>query len=312
MNIAFIEPHIAVCGGIRRIIEISNRLADRGHEITWLIPQRVYDSRQFGGWMEQKFEIKPLSYGYDCVPFDVVVFNEETQYVEAKRVRAKSRVYYALHWAVLHKDYNVLRECYNGGFRLIANSNWTADAMLLETGVRPPVVNGAINPAIFHLPVAPVPQSCDILNYGASRPWKGKDIAVGIANRLGDVILRLLGDDSGIPQNELHKVYASSGCYLSTSWYEGWNWPGLEAMACGTPLVISDDGGSRDYAIHEHNALVFPAYDIEAGANNVRRVLTDPDLRTTLIENGLKTVKRFQWEQEIAHFEAILKEYSNG
>lgn len=312
MTIAFIEPHLSPCGGIRRIIEISNRLVDRGHQVTVLLPDWVYKGRQFGGWLEQKFDIKPITYGYDCIPFDIVIFNEETQYMEAKRVRGKQRFYYALHWAVLHKDFNVLRECYNGGFRLIANSNWTADAMLLETGVRPPVVNGAVNTKLFHPPVAPVPQTCDILNYGATRAWKGKAIAIEIAKRLEPITIRFMGDDSGVPQNELHKVYASAGCYLSTSWYEGWNWTGIEAMACGTPLVISDDGGSRDYAIHEHNALVFPAYDIDAACDNVRRVLTDPDLRLKLVKNGLETVKRFRWDQEIAKFEAILEEYRNG
>ena len=34
MKISFIEPHLKIYGGIRRIIELSNRLTERGHDVT--------------------------------------------------------------------------------------------------------------------------------------------------------------------------------------------------------------------------------------------------------------------------------------
>jgi hypothetical protein len=34
MKISFIEPHLKVYGGIRRIIELANRLTKRGHDVT--------------------------------------------------------------------------------------------------------------------------------------------------------------------------------------------------------------------------------------------------------------------------------------
>lgn len=34
MKISFIEPHLKIYGGIRRIIEFANRLAERGHDVT--------------------------------------------------------------------------------------------------------------------------------------------------------------------------------------------------------------------------------------------------------------------------------------
>lgn len=310
MTIAFLEPHISVCGGIRRVIEISNRLFDRGHSVSWFIPDWVYDSGQLGGWMEQKFTVYPMSTiqkMHGPGKYDVVIFNEETQWSIARSFPAKARIYYALHWSVLHKDYNDIRNCYNGGFHIIANSNWTARAMLLETGAKPPVVNGAINPQVFH--EVDGPKTTDILTYGASRLWKGKYIAEAVFDTLKDkgVTMQILGDNSGIPQSEMAKAYGSARCYLSTSWYEGWNWPGLEAMACGTPLVISDDGGSRDYAVDEHNCLVYPARDIEAATKCVLRVLGDTKLQSKLRTNGLKTVKERNWDTEITKFEGLLK-----
>lgn len=308
MIIAFVEPHIAVCGGIRRVIEMSNRLFDRGHSVSWFIPDWVFDSGQLGGWMEQKFSVIPMR-AIDQItgPYDVAIFNEETQWPIARRIPAKARVYYALHWAVLHKDYNDLRNCYNGGFHIVANSNWTADAMLLETGARPEVVNGAVNPQVFHK--MNEAKTVDILTYGASRLWKGKAIAEGVFEKLKheDISMKIFGDNSGIPQEAMALEYASARLYLSTSWYEGWNWPGIEAMACGTPLVISDDGGSRDYAIDGYNCLVYPARNIERASQCVWEVLKSERLRTKLIANGLKTVEQFRWDKEMDRFEAILK-----
>ena len=34
LSIGFIEPHLEVYGGIRRILEFSNRFVDRGHDVT--------------------------------------------------------------------------------------------------------------------------------------------------------------------------------------------------------------------------------------------------------------------------------------
>lgn len=34
MKISFVEPHLKIYGGIRRVIELSNRLTERGHNVT--------------------------------------------------------------------------------------------------------------------------------------------------------------------------------------------------------------------------------------------------------------------------------------
>lgn len=322
MQIAFIEPHINVCGGIRRVIEFSNRLSDLGHAVTWFIPDWVYDSKQLGGWMPQKFNVYPLRYtdmlrgsitDKEKKPprYDVVVFNEETQWQIARKFPADVRVYYALHWAVLHKDYNMLRNCYNGGFRIMANSTWTAESMLLETGSLPEVVYGGITEALFH-PVS-VPKQYDILAYGATRAWKGTDLVKAVFEKLvaqdKDLTMMTFGDNSGIKQEDMADAYGVCRVYLSASWYEGWGWPALEAMACGTPVVMSDDGGCRDYAVNNENCLMFKPRDVEHAASLVRRVLEDPRLAQRLSHSGLETAKRFRWDPEVKKMEALFKKW---
>ena len=297
MLIAFLEPHLQICGGIRRIIETANGLVERGHRVVVILPDYAYQSGQHGGWLEQKFEITSESLANDWILrhtdpaknhpwFDVLIFNEETQYKVARKIKADVRVYYALHYSVLHKDLNVLRNCYNGGFHILANSNWTADAMELETLSRPPVIHGGLRHDIFH-PVE-IGKKFDISTYGATRFWKGGWIADYVAKRLNKTLFKF-GNDCGLPQEKLAEGYCQSKVYLSCSYYEGWNWPALEAMACGVPVVMSEDGGSGDYAKDGFNCLKFSPRDAESAAKAVEHVLKDSALRESLIKNGIDT-----------------------
>ena len=86
--------------------------------------------------------------------------------------------------------------------------------------------------------------------------------------------------------------------------------PAMEAMMCGTALVTTDTGGSRDYALNEETALVSPIKNPEALAKNLIRVLTNDSLRLQLGEKGYQKIQQFSWdlncEQLIECFEKSL------
>lgn len=94
----------------------------------------------------------------------------------------------------------------------------------------------------------------------------------------------------------LGKLYASSDLYVSASWGEGLGYPPLEAMICGTPVVLTDSGGVRDYAEHEQNCLLVPPKDVPTMAAAIERVLGDEELARHLSENGVQTAKRYDWK----------------
>ncbi|NUN97501.1 MAG: glycosyltransferase family 4 protein, partial [Candidatus Omnitrophica bacterium] len=83
--------------------------------------------------------------------------------------------------------------------------------------------------------------------------------------------------------------------------------PPLEAMACGTPVVLTDSVGVREYAMHEGNCLMVPPGDPSALASAIRRALEDRALRERLAENGLATVPRFTWENMVEDFDSALQ-----
>ena len=72
--------------------------------------------------------------------------------------------------------------------------------------------------------------------------------------------------------------------------------PAMEAMMCGTVLVTTDTGGSRDYALNEKTALVSPIKNPEALAKNLIRVLTNEPLRLQLAEKGYQKIQQFSWD----------------
>jgi glycosyltransferase involved in cell wall biosynthesis len=51
-----------------------------------------------------------------------------------------------------------------------------------------------------------------------------------------------------LPPDVMPSVYNAVDCLLFSSWYEGFGWPPLEAIACGVPVVASNAGSpSGDY-----------------------------------------------------------------
>ena len=113
---------------------------------------------------------------------------------------------------------------------------------------------------------------------------------------------------SNIDDEKLSRLYSSADAFIFTSYAEGFGLPPLEAMACGTPVVMSDNKGSRDYAVNGYNALVSQPGDVKSLSDNLIKVLQDDKLREKLIENGLETVKRFTWSHTVNNFEKVLRE----
>src|SRR4029077_10634374 len=127
------------------------------------------------------------------------------------------------------------------------------------------------------------------------RAWKGTDTIVEAAHVLGVPVERYAGKN--LEQDALGREYAAARVFAVGSWFEGFCQPGLESLACGTPLVTTDNGGCREYAIHEEAALGVPPGDARAMADAVQRLLEDDALAGRLVANGLDVVERdFDWE----------------
>jgi glycosyltransferase involved in cell wall biosynthesis len=93
---------------------------------------------------------------------------------------------------------------------------------------------------------------------------------------------------------DLPRWYNHADLFVYPSVYEGFGLPPLEAMACGTPVVVSSAGSLREVA--GDAALFVEPSDVGALVQACRRVLDDRTLRSELIRAGLERAALFSWD----------------
>ncbi len=135
--------------------------------------------------------------------------------------------------------------------------------------------------------------------------WKNKDIMKIIDDNKEYVIY--LGYISDL---ELAKVYNLASLFVFPSFYEGFGFPPLEAMACGTPVITSNVSSLPEVG---GDAVIYcNPYDIEDIKEKIEMVLNNKELQRKMIEKGLKRVKQFTWEKAAKkHLEVFNKVLKN-
>ena len=96
-----------------------------------------------------------------------------------------------------------------------------------------------------------------------------------------------------VPHEDLAGLYSGAAAFVFPSLYEGFGFPVLEAMACGVPVICSNTS-SLPEVVGEAALLVDPQ-DTAALAQDITRVLTEPDTRAALIQKGFAQIQKFTW-----------------
>lgn len=98
-----------------------------------------------------------------------------------------------------------------------------------------------------------------------------------------------------VPLRDLPYLYNAACVHVHPSYYEGFGLTPLEAMACGTPTVVSNVS-SLPEVVGDAGLLVSPD-EVEELAVAIWRVLDDSELHQTLREKGLKRAQQFSWRK---------------
>ena len=101
----------------------------------------------------------------------------------------------------------------------------------------------------------------------------------------------------------LRELYRNSHVFLHVSWTEGVPQVLFESFAAGLPVVATAVGGVPELA--EGRSVLIPPGDADAAAEATRRVVSDPELRTQLVDAGLECVGRFSLDSEAQRVTAL-------
>jgi len=121
--------------------------------------------------------------------------------------------------------------------------------------------------------------------------WKVEPILARIASSPRAASIKRLGYTG---DDILPALYAGAEAFVLPSFYEGFGFPPVEAMACGTP-VVSSTGGSLAEVLGD-GAVLLDHDEVEGWLTAIRQVLQVFELRKALIARGHQTAAGYTWQ----------------
>ena len=223
------------------------------------------------------------------------------------------------------EDRELANRSYELPLRQITISIWLKNLFKEKTGHDIPVVHPGVDHDTFYpREVKKTGDRFRVLCLGQQRRWKGFPEALEamkiVMSKRSDVDFLAYGMnppdiDTDVPyrhirapsDDELAELYSSADVFFSSSWYEGFGGPAIEAIACGAPIVTTRDG-TEDFAFDEKNSLVVPAKDPESLADAILRLIEDRGLADKFRQEGIRTARRFTWNRMTEETEELFQE----
>lgn len=115
-------------------------------------------------------------------------------------------------------------------------------------------------------------------------------------------VIQFLGP---VTEEEKWNLLARASALFFPSWYEGFGLPVLEAMAVGTPAIVSDRGALPEVG---GDAVIYvDPEDIESMSFALTQCLLIPEGTKEICDIGFKRVREFSWEKTAKHTLDILE-----
>lgn len=109
-----------------------------------------------------------------------------------------------------------------------------------------------------------------------------------------------------VPADEKVLWLSSATAFVYPSNYEGFGLPPLEAMACGTPIIVSTAASLPEVA-GDAGVQIDPA-DVRGWTQALQRVWEDAAFRAELIDRGVRQARKFNWRETARQIAAAYRQ----
>ena len=135
-------------------------------------------------------------------------------------------------------------------------------------------------------------------------------------DRLKSIAVRLgIGDrvtfSGAVPHTELPTYYRAADVFVLPSYYESFGLAALEAMACGTPVVVSRVGGLKSFVRSGETGYLIPWHCPEPFAERIDMLLANPSLREAMGRAARAKAEQMTWDgvaERMLGFYSFVKE----
>ena len=124
-----------------------------------------------------------------------------------------------------------------------------------------------------------------------------KDVELERLNTLADKldISDIVTFTGSVDQKQLPNYYNAADVFVLPSWYESFGLAALEAMSCGTPVVVSRVGGLTTFVEHGKSGYLVPWRCPEAFARSLEILLENPSLRKAMGNAARNKAQSLSW-----------------
>ncbi|EKQ66734.1 glycosyltransferase [Leptolyngbyaceae cyanobacterium JSC-12] len=165
----------------------------------------------------------------------------------------------------------------------------------------------------------------ELLFVGRLVPYKGADLVIEAVGQLNPALqqrisLTIVGDGSErgelenrvaeldlqetvkfvgwVKQQETYEYYSKSDIFCFPSVREFGGAVVMEAMACGLPCIVVNNGGIAEYVTEETGFKIEPVsreFVIQEMAGKIQQLVEDQGLRSQMSQKAVERAKEFEW-----------------
>lgn len=235
-------------------------------------------------------------------------------------------------------------ETYKKADRILAGSTYTLNLLkemfdLPDSKISLFYENGISNDFLINQKVSHNTSKINLLFVGRLVPYKGASMVIEAISHLEPAIqekihLTIVGDGSEksnleqmvqahttvslvgwVNQQEIREYYRNADIFCFPSIREFGGAVVLEAMACGLPCIVVNNGGIGEYVTEETGFKIEPRsreYVTQELANKIKILVKDKQLRQSMSDKSIKRVREFEWGQKARKIIDVYEEVLQG